>query len=83
MTLRLGGVIFGDVLTEVYGYRRSRRVVWVGFGAVAMASLTFFLCDLAPRLEHQQAFLLILGSARWCWPRTPCSRSPSRRCPRP
>ena len=25
--------IFGDVLTEVYGYRRSRRVIWIGFGA--------------------------------------------------
>ncbi|HTH94975.1 MAG TPA: queuosine precursor transporter [Rhodocyclaceae bacterium] len=31
--------IFGDVLTEVYGYGRDRRVVWVGFGALAFASL--------------------------------------------
>ena len=31
--------IFGDVLTEVYGYARDRRVVWAGFGALAFASL--------------------------------------------
>ena len=31
--------IFGDVLTEVYGYARSRRVVWAGFGALLFASL--------------------------------------------
>lgn len=30
--------LFGDVLTEVYGYARSRRVVWAGFGALAFAS---------------------------------------------
>jgi uncharacterized integral membrane protein (TIGR00697 family) len=31
--------LFGDVLTEVYGYARSRKVVWAGFGALAYASL--------------------------------------------
>jgi uncharacterized integral membrane protein (TIGR00697 family) len=30
--------IFGDVLTEVYGYGRDRRVVWVGFAALVFAS---------------------------------------------
>src|SRR5438270_1889580 len=30
--------IFGDVLTEVYGYARDRRVVWAGFAALAFAS---------------------------------------------
>ncbi|MDQ2999764.1 MAG: queuosine precursor transporter [Fibrobacterota bacterium] len=30
--------IFGDILTEVYGYARDRRVVWAGFGALAFAS---------------------------------------------
>lgn len=33
--------IFGDVLTEVYGYRRSRRVIWIGFFALLLATLTF------------------------------------------
>ena len=31
--------IFGDILTEVYGYARDRRVVWAGFGALAFASV--------------------------------------------
>ena len=31
--------LFGDVLTEVYGYARARKVVWAGFGALAFASL--------------------------------------------
>ncbi len=30
--------IFGDILTEVYGYARDRRVVWAGFGALVFAS---------------------------------------------
>lgn len=30
--------LFGDVLTEVYGYARSRKVVWAGFGAIAFAA---------------------------------------------
>ncbi len=31
--------IFGDILTEVYGYARARKVVWAGFGALAFASV--------------------------------------------
>src|ERR1700749_1665330 len=31
--------LFGDVLTEVYGYARDRRVVWAGFGALLFASI--------------------------------------------
>jgi uncharacterized integral membrane protein (TIGR00697 family) len=31
--------IFGDILTEVYGYARDRRVVWAGFGALIFASI--------------------------------------------
>lgn len=31
--------IFGDVLTEVYGYARARRVIWAGFGAMVFASV--------------------------------------------
>lgn len=32
--------VFGDVLVEVYGYRRSRRVIWMGFFCAALLSLT-------------------------------------------
>ena len=31
--------LFGDILTEVYGYARSRRVIWAGFGALIFASV--------------------------------------------
>lgn len=31
--------VFGDVLTEVYGYSRTRRVIWAGFGAMLFASI--------------------------------------------
>ncbi len=31
--------LFGDILTEVYGYARSRKVVWAGFGALAFATV--------------------------------------------
>lgn len=34
---------FGDILTEVYGYARDRRVVWAGFGALAFASLMAYV----------------------------------------
>ena len=40
--------IFGDVLTEVYGYRSSRRVIWAGFIALSLASLLFFVLKRLP-----------------------------------
>jgi hypothetical protein len=41
--------VFGDVLTEVYGYARSRRVVWAGFGALAfMTFMCWFVVNLPP-----------------------------------
>jgi hypothetical protein len=35
--------IFGDILTEVYGYARARRVIWAGFGAMLFATLMSFI----------------------------------------
>lgn len=41
--------LFGDVLTEVYGYARSRKVVWAGFGAMLFASfMSFVVVNLPP-----------------------------------
>ena len=31
--------VFGDVLTEVYGYARARKVIWAGFGAMVFATV--------------------------------------------
>lgn len=57
--------LFGDVLTEVYGYARSRRVIWAGFAALIFASLmSWFVLALrpAPGWPHQGAYELVLGS---------------------
>ena len=40
--------IFGDVLTEVYGFKRSRRVIWTGFGCLALTALTLWLVRVMP-----------------------------------
>lgn len=40
--------VFGDILTEVYGFKASRRVIWTGFAALALASLLFFLLGMLP-----------------------------------
>lgn len=40
--------IFGDILTEVYGFARSRRVIWTGFLALFLATLCIWLASLFP-----------------------------------
>ena len=40
--------IFGDVLVEVYGYQRSRRVIWAGFAAVALLSVCLAIVRALP-----------------------------------
>ncbi|MDR2479955.1 MAG: queuosine precursor transporter [Treponema sp.] len=40
--------VFGDILTEVYGFRASRRVIWTGFAALALSSAVFFLLRILP-----------------------------------
>ena len=56
--------IFGDVLTEVYGYARSRKVIWTGFMAALIMSATFMVVGglpAAPEWTYQQAYDQILG----------------------
>ena len=56
--------IFNDVLTEVYGYRQSRRVIWTGFAAAALMSVVFYLVGElrpAPDWTAQDAYMAILG----------------------
>ena len=42
------GYVFGDILTEIYGYQRSRRVIWTGFFALALAALIFWVISILP-----------------------------------
>jgi uncharacterized integral membrane protein (TIGR00697 family) len=56
--------VFGDVLTEVYGYARSRRVIWAGFGGLAFASLMSFVVVAlppAPFWHNQEAYEIAFG----------------------
>lgn len=56
--------IFGDILTEVYGYARSRKVIWLGFVAALMMSLTFIVVGALPSAAdwpNQDAYNTILG----------------------
>jgi uncharacterized integral membrane protein (TIGR00697 family) len=40
--------IFGDILTEVYGYKRSRRVIWTGFACLALSAFIFWIVRAMP-----------------------------------
>jgi len=56
--------VFGDVLTEVYGYARSRRVIWAGFGGLAFASfMSWVVVSLppAPFWKNQAAYDIAFG----------------------
>jgi hypothetical protein len=56
--------IFGDILTEVYGFRQSRRVIWLGFATALLMSLIFYVVQLLPAAAdwpNQKAFEVILG----------------------
>jgi len=56
--------IFGDILTEVYGYRKSRRVIWIGFGSALLMSLVFIVIGKLPAAAdwgNQDAYQKILG----------------------
>ncbi|HMS39518.1 MAG TPA: queuosine precursor transporter [Pyrinomonadaceae bacterium] len=65
--------LFGDILTEVYGYARSRKVIWAGFGALIFASAMAFVVTSLPlpengspetlrgNVEKQNAIAMIFG----------------------
>jgi uncharacterized integral membrane protein (TIGR00697 family) len=57
--------IFNDVLTEVYGYARARKVVWAGFGAIIFASLmSYVVVSLPPAAgwDGQAAYESVFGN---------------------
>ena len=57
--------VFGDILTEVYGYARARRVIWAGFAGLGFAS---FMASVvvalppAPFWHHQDAYEVAFGT---------------------
>lgn len=56
--------IFGDILTEVYGYGRARKVIWTGCVAALMMAMTFMVVGALPAASdwpHQDAYNQILG----------------------
>jgi uncharacterized integral membrane protein (TIGR00697 family) len=57
--------VFGDVLTEVYGYARARRVVWAGFSAIIFVSVMSKIVLSFPPAEdwpHQPAYQAVFGN---------------------
>ena len=57
--------VFGDILTEVYGYSRARRVIWAGFAGLAFASVmaaVVVALPPAPFWQNQQAYEIAFGT---------------------
>ena len=57
--------IFGDILTEVYGYARARRVIWAGFAGLGFASFmatVVVALPPAPFWPHQEAYEIAFGN---------------------
>jgi uncharacterized integral membrane protein (TIGR00697 family) len=58
--------VFGDILTEVYGYARARRVIWAGFAGLAFASFMAWVVVAlppAPFWSNQEAYEIAFGTA--------------------
>ncbi|MCL5411024.1 MAG: queuosine precursor transporter [Patescibacteria group bacterium] len=56
--------IFNDVLTEVYGYKTSRKIIWMGFASTLLMSLVLGLVGFLPSAagwDNQDAYMKILG----------------------
>ena len=57
--------VFGDILTEVYGYDRARKVIWAGFAGLAFASVmatVVVALPPAPFWNNQAAYEVAFGS---------------------
>jgi uncharacterized integral membrane protein (TIGR00697 family) len=57
--------IIGDLLTEVYGFRQARKVIWLGFASLAIMVASYTLVGILPAAqgwENQEAYQSILGS---------------------
>jgi queuosine precursor transporter len=57
--------LFADVLTEVYGYAESRKVIWTGLGSLVLLVVMIEICGAMPAdplWTHQTAYDVILGA---------------------
>ena len=57
--------LFSDVLTEVYGYAESRKVIWTGLGSLVLFVVMIEICGALPAdslWTHQGAYEVILGA---------------------
>jgi uncharacterized integral membrane protein (TIGR00697 family) len=57
--------VFGDILTEVYGYARARRVIWAGFGALIFSAVMAYVVVAlppAPNWPNQAAYEVAFGN---------------------
>ena len=57
--------IIGDVVTEVYGFRKAKQLIMIGFAMSILASTTLYLVQIMPPAtiwEHQAAYEAILGT---------------------
>jgi uncharacterized integral membrane protein (TIGR00697 family) len=57
--------LFGDVLTEVYGYAQSRKVIWTGLGSLVLLVIMIEICGALPAdplWTSQAAYDVILGA---------------------
>lgn len=56
--------IFGDILTEVYGYKKTRKAIWLGLGANLLMAAVFMIVGVMPPASdwpNQDAYMAILG----------------------
>lgn len=57
--------IFGDIFTEVYGFKNSRMIIWLGFGCNFFAVLIYLITIALPHPDfwtNQDAFAAVLGT---------------------
>ena len=60
--------IFGDVITEVYGYKQSRKIIWMWFGALLLMSVMIIVVGLLPA-SKDRAFQADYQHILWFTPR--------------
>ena len=57
--------VLADILTEVYGFKASRRVIWTGFGVLAFSSFVFFILRALPAESSWEMQGAVTGSAAY------------------